>query len=103
MLRRLPRLIQNFYVAYDVGDFERLDPGLSRPKDLALTSDLEILLGDSETVACLLHYPQPLFSDGRFLIAGEEDAKALLRASTDAAAELMKLRKSETLRMFDHH
>src|SRR6185369_13207935 len=70
---------------------------------LTRSAQFEILLGNNKAVTCLRHDAQPFLGDNGFLIAGQKYAETLLGATSDTSAQLMKLRQSESLGMFDHH
>ncbi len=76
---------------------------LPRAEHLAAAAEPQILLGDHEPVLGPAHHIEPLARRLRQGLAVEQDARGLLRAAADAAAQLMQLGKAEALGMLDDH
>src|SRR6516225_10115968 len=78
-------------------------PALARAEELARTAQLQILLGDAESI---LGFPKDLQPRPRRLAERgliEQKAGRAGLAPADASAELVELGEAEALRMLDHH
>src|SRR5690606_6204008 len=84
-----------------VGDAKLRHAALARAQHLAAAPQLQILLGDEEAVLGLAHHLEALLRRlaKRWLV--EQHAVGLAIATSDAAAELVKLGEAEALSMLD--
>src|SRR5215210_6511936 len=91
------RALEQRAVAAPVDEVEIGDTGLARAQQLALASQLEVLLRELEAVVRIDERLQPFLRVVGQLLALPRDQQAvrLLRAATDAAPELMQLREAE--------
>src|SRR5205085_12102392 len=94
--RDVARFIHEVVIAKDVAEAEARDAGLSRAEKFAGAAELEVALGDFEAVARFREDGEAIL-----LIVRDEDAVGRARAAADAAAQLVKLRESETMRVHD--
>ena len=88
----------------EVGDVEvEGDAALLGSFDVAGAAQLHVFLGNDETVVGLGHDLESVPGVVAELELGHEYAEALVGTSAHAASELVKLRESESLGVFDDH
>ena len=90
-------------IAEEIGDAELRGACLAGAEELAGAALLEVKLGEGEAVGGGDEGVEAGFRSFGDAIAGDEEAVALLRATADAAAELMELREAEALGVIDDH
>src|SRR5579885_43967 len=103
MLCLAARLFEDLEVADEVADAEGGDAGLARAHHFAGAAYLQIFFGDAEAVGRLFPDAEALLCDGCLFVGSHQHAVALLRAATDATAELVQLRETEALGVLDDH
>ena len=98
-----PCLLQKFHILHQVGNVQRRNPALLRAHDVAGSAQLQVHLGDLETVVGAHHGAQTRAGIVAQLVAGHQDAVALLRTPPHPSAQLMQLAQPETFGVLDHH
>src|SRR5437773_4663599 len=101
--RRLERLRDKLRVALEIREAQQRLAALSLAQILARAAQFEIALRDLETVGTFEDDLQPVAGSLRQRVSEKQDADALARATTDAAAQLMELRETEAFSTLDHH
>lgn len=76
------------------------DAGLSESKEGARTADFQIFFGEEESVIALDEGVEAVVCA---VFPRQEEAVGGVRTSTDAPAELVELRESESVGVFDNH
>ena len=77
--------------------------GLQGTLQVAGSAKLQVGFGDAETVVGSNHDIHPFAGLFAQLEIGEEEAVALVSATSDASAELVELAEAKTLSVLDHH
>src|SRR5216684_7033469 len=95
---QVARFLHQLEVADYVAEAEAQGAGLARAQELAGTAELEIEIGELETVQRLRELREPLL-----LLVRHQHAIRLARPAADAAAELVELRETETVGVDDQH
>jgi len=90
-------------IADEVRNLKARQPGLTGPEEFAWTAELKVKLGDLEAIIGTDHGIQSAFTLLRNFAPGHQNAMRFGRAAADASSQLVKLRQSEALGMFDHH
>ena len=88
---------------FDAGDVETRHAALPRAEHVAFAAQLQIFLGDAETVFGLAHDGETCFRRNTERRAVEQETARARSATADAATQLVQLRQPETLRVLDHH
>ena len=86
-----------------IGVAQERHAGLTAPDEFTRPAQVQILAGNLETIGVLVDDFQACprcRRQGRLI---EQDAGRIVGAASDAAAQLMQLRETETLGMLDHH
>ena len=100
--RFVARDFEHVGVAHDAADLQGRQAGLARTEEFAGAAQLHVHLGDVEAVSRIDQGADALA--GEFAHFGcDQDAVALLGAAADASAQLVHLRETEALGLFDHH
>src|SRR5437667_911966 len=94
---------QQFPIGHQVRDTKLRNSGLPRPSHLAGTAELEIDFSETESIASRHHCLNALPRDIAETVGRHQNTKRLMRAASDTAPQLMELRNTETLCMFDQH
>src|SRR5437868_3275501 len=94
---------QKFFVAHEIGEAQRRIAALALAEVLSRAAQLEIELGDAETVGILVNHLEAIARRRRKRAAVEQNADALARAAADAPTQLVQLRETEALGALDHH
>src|SRR5882762_5696995 len=108
----LAGIFKEFAVANRIGYVKTHFAGLPSAEKFSRPAQLQISFGNFKTVGGAHHGIEPRLRN--FVIGGrgaadghsdrrDENAMGFLRAATDASAQLMKLRKTKSLGMFDDH
>ena len=96
-------LREPFLVAQQIGNAETHLSGLARAEHFASTAQLQVFLGDLETIlraANDIEASSNLFGK---LILYQQDTKAFTCTASYASAQLVYLGKAETFRIFQNH
>src|SRR5882724_7922238 len=89
--------LKDFLIAHKIAYSKCRNAVLSCSHQLTGPTNLQILLSDNETICRLLHHGQTLSRFGCTFVACDQYAKRLGSASANAASQLVKLRKTESL------
>src|SRR5882762_4952622 len=99
----LAGIFKEFAVANRIGYVKTHFAGLASAEKFSRPAQLQISFGNFKTVGGAHHGIEAgarvVCDSGR----SNENAMGFLRAATDASAQLMKLRKTKSFRMFDDH
>src|SRR5271165_5005116 len=94
-LRFAARQLQQIHIANQVGDSQRRQTRLPRPKEFPRPPELHVHLGDVEAVVRFEHGTDALAAVVVEL-AGDQDAVTLLGAAAHAPAQLVQLSQAKT-------
>src|SRR5450759_2234591 len=97
------RRAEIFAVRLDARDVEAGQAALPRAEQIAFAAQLQVFLGDAEAVFSLAQHGKPRlggFPERRLV---EQQAGRGAGPAPDASAQLMQLRQSKALGVFDHH
>src|SRR5262249_15115364 len=94
---------EDISIEHQIRDPEFRHPRLASTGHFTGTAELKIDLCQAEAVDCRNHCLNALAGHVVQSAWRHPNAQGLLRATSDAAAQLMQLRESESLRMFDEH
>ena len=103
LLGAIARGFNQVEILFQVCKAQQRHPALLPAEKFARPAQAQVRARDLEPVGGFEHHFQSLACPLRQRSLVEQDAHALVRTAPDPAAQLMQLRKTETLRMFDHH
>src|SRR5215469_2565211 len=101
-LRLAARHFEHIVIANDVPDPERRKTALLGAEELPGSAQLQVHLGDVESIGRVHNGSNPLTRRVAHLSC-HQDAIALLAAPPHTPTQLMKLRQAETLSLLDYH
>ena len=93
---------QNIGIAQNVGDLQRRQARLLCAEEFARAAQLQIHLGDLESILRIDQRADAFFR-GVVQLRGNQQAVALLGAASHASAQLVQLREAEALGLLDQH
>src|SRR5579885_3390656 len=95
--------LENFAIAEWIGDVKAEVAGLACAEKFAGAAKKKVGFGDFEAVGSADHGFETRFRSLCHVAGGDEYAMRFFCASADAAPQLMKLRKTEAIGVFDDH
>src|SRR5438045_8867384 len=101
LARSLSCLLDQMLVLENIGIAQHPLPALALAEEFARAADLQVALGDLESVVALEDHLQPRARRiGQFAV--EQDADAVAPAAADAPAQLVQLGEAEALGALAH-
>ena len=98
-----PRPLDQGRIALQIGEAQQRRARLPRAQELARPAHHKVSPRHLETVRRFVDHLQPLARHFGQRIVVQQDAEALLGATSHPAAQLVQLRQPESLGVFDHH